>query len=262
MHKSKICHAGSMLRAACSALILAVTLVGCGTTDPTAPDASGFRDPATAPYRSMQTDAGYRLVPGGKVRWDPQWVAGTNIYDSTREVQMDVGAMWVDANWGAHTTEEIFPLWKVVLAANAKSKAADLDTVYQWTAMDTSRHDWTDSLLGFRVRVANGFRIPTTKEAKYLVWAGDTARWAWGNQDPKAWAYKNLWGDSVTTVRNKFGVVMHRQGASGRFLSVDGVFSSSVYLPLFWEWTYWDAATYLLEGRQMGAPMIFVRSDL
>jgi len=242
-------------------LILAVALVGCGTTDPTTTEASGFRDPATAPYRSMQTDAGYRLVPAGKVRWDTSWVAGTNIYDSAREVLAEVGALWVDTNWGALGLEEAVPMWEVILAANEKSKAAGLDTVYQWASLDTSRHDWTDSLLGFRVRSANGFRIPTTKEAKYLVWAGDTAKWAWGAQEPKAWARSSLWGDSATDLRNRFGVVMHRPWANGEFLAADGRFRTGVHLPLFHDWQNWDASSYVLEGRWALHVERFVRSD-
>lgn len=242
-------------------LILAVALVGCGTTDPTTPEATGFRDPATAPYRSMQTDAGYRLVPAGKVRWDTSWVAGTNIYDSARETLAEVGALWVDTNWGALGEETIVPMWEVVLAANEKSKAAGLDTVYQWTALDTSRHDWSDSLLGFRVRSANGFRIPTTKEAKYLVWGGDTAKWAWGDQDAQSWARSSLWGDSSSTVRNKFGVVMHRRLAIGGFLAADGVWLTTVTLPLFHDWINWSAASYVLEGRWALSSKCFVRSD-
>lgn len=241
-------------------LAIVVALAGCGATDPTTPEASGFRDPATAPYRTMQADGEFRLVPAGKVRWDTSWVAGTNIYDSARETLAEVGAMWVDTNWGAYDGGGGDPLWKVALAANEKSKARGFDTVYQWTALDTSRHDWTDSMLGFRVREANGFRLPTTKEAKYLVWAGETARWAWGDQDAMTWARTSLWGDSASTVRNKFGVVMHRPLADGSFLAVDGVWSTNVHLPLFTEWLRWNAASYVLDGRWMGAPLIFVRS--
>lgn len=243
-------------------LILAVALVGCGTTDPTTTEATGFRDPATAPYRSMQTDAGYRLVPAGKVRWDTSWVAGSNIYDSAREVLAEVGALWVDTNWGAYNGDgKNIPIWRVFLLANEKSKAAGLDTVYQWAALDTSRHDWTDSLLGFRVRSANGFRIPTTKEAKYLVWAGDTAKWAWGDQDAMTWARTSLWGDSASTIRNKFGVVMHRYLANGGFLAADGIWCTNIHLPLFTEWQRWDAATYVLEDRWGDRAPVFVRAE-
>lgn len=242
-------------------LAIAVALVGCGTTDPTTPEASGFRDPSTAPYRSMQTDAGYRLVPAGKVRWDTSWVAGTNIYDSARETLAEVGAMWVDTNWGAYNGGgQDIPVWRVFLIANEKSRARGLDTVYQWTSLDTSRHDWTDSMLGFHVREANGYRLPTTKEAKYLVWAGDTTRWAWGDQDAMTWARMSLWGDSASTVRNKFGVVMHRTLARGGFLAADGFWCTNVILPLFTEWQGWNASSSLLEDRWGGRAPIFVRS--
>lgn len=242
-------------------LLLALVIFnGCQVSEPL------HVSPDPAPYLSFQRVGAYRLIPGGQTRWDTAWKPGVNRYDSAREVLASVESLWVDTSWGAIPMEPLTRLWQVMLLANERSKEAGLDTVYQWTGIDTAGP--TDSLLGFKTRTANGFRIPTSKEAKYLVWGGATTRWAWGDASLNSGAYTaELWGDTAKTAWNRFGVVimrpapewMNRKSHSWWFSAIEGIYDAMVMLPIEKNWK-WGPAQDGQMNRWVGAPVWFVRS--
>lgn len=203
-------------------IIAALALVGCEQS-PTALDPTSS---PKAPYQafSMASD-GFRLIPGGKTLWDtgfhdvflPDRRTHTK-YDTAKEVLVSIDSLYVDTAWGVISNPAFRGESRIVdaiLAANAKSKLAGLDTVYQYTGKNSIEY-YTgypyDTLVSLSVRIANGYRLPSPREAKYLLWAGSQLKRPWGVGDiPKSWAENHLYGDSASGIRNDFGVYVFFQ---------------------------------------------------
>lgn len=176
-----------MSRSLILATLCALALVGCDTTD--APTISQATE---APYASRPIEHGQRFVPAGQVLWSGP--ADGSAYDSTAETLVDVGALWVDTI--SHRDQ--IPVFMLAQEANERSKAAGFDTVYQWERVVEAGE--FDSLVGLQARNANGFRIPTPQEAKYLMWGGRTSR-------PASFSEITLWADpDSTALRNELGI--------------------------------------------------------
>lgn len=177
------------------ALVLA-TLFGCSSnsSSPTAP--------APTPEPAPRIEKGSKLVPGGKVLFDPLYKQGA-VWDSTRLELMSVDSFWIDTS----SAFRIGNIKDVALTANARSKQYGLDTVYQYTAIEAT------ALTGLVARTANGFRLPTALEARYLIWEGATTRYPWGTDPvvPASWRDKIKMVDGGYML-NKWGTI----GASGQ----------------------------------------------
>jgi hypothetical protein len=182
------------------AFIAALALVGCEQS-PTALEPTSS---PTAQYQAFPIASdGYRLIPGGQVRWDTSLSPNkTTRYDASKEVLVSVDSMWVDTGWGviSRARDQVGHIEEAIFAANKKSKQAGFDTVYSWDSISGT------ALYGVKIHNTNGYRIPSPREAKYLLWAGSTLSLTSASGDFNAeWAKKNAFGDSLSGIKNNFG---------------------------------------------------------
>lgn len=250
-------------------LLLMLALTSCEQS-PTALEPTSS---PTVPYQAFPIASdGFRLIPGGQTMWDTAFYAEIiderwfhRPYDTTREVAVKIDSLYVDTGWGVASNpsySQTSTVFDVIIAANEKSKRYGLDTVYTYTGKDS------DTLVGLSTRSVNGYRIPTPKEVKYLLWAGSISKRPWGSGNVNSsWASEHLFGDSATGIKNDFGVYVYFATTSSPGVIVSGHAIEGegivcwVYPPIDgFDKAYVNRA---LDPKKWGigrAPLIFVRS--